>query len=189
MKTESMIKQGFLETQHSHRYGELRRIREATCFDMISVCNRLSNALCGLNSGTINSLLNIEMQGGIAGAYARGLLVKEDIIEYNEPVYLPNIMVNKNAEIFKLEQENKYFKVYPNPASDYIYVEYELPEESQNSLIKILSINGKLEKTIELKYNIDNKLIKLGNLSSGTYIFVLETNGKTVDSTNITIAK
>jgi hypothetical protein len=142
-----------------------------------------------LNNESINSLLDIEAEGGIAGAYARGLLVKKDVIEYKEPVYLPNLIVSPKAEKFKLEQEDKYLKVYPNPASDYIYVEYELPEGSRNNLIKILSINGKLEKTIKLKYNIDNKLIKLGDLSSGTYIFVLEADGKTVDSANITIIK
>ncbi len=47
MRTESIIKQEFIETKHSPRYVELRRISETTCFEVISVCNRFSNANYG----------------------------------------------------------------------------------------------------------------------------------------------
>ncbi len=56
-------------------------------------------------------------------------------------------------------------------------------------MIKIISINGRVEKKIDLKYNIDIKLIKLAGLSDGTYFILLEANGKPIDSANVTIIK
>lgn len=78
---------------------------------------------------------------------------------------------------------------YPNPAADFIYVDYKLPDEAKNIMIKIISINGRVEKKIDLKYNIDIKLIKLAGLSDGTYFILLEANGKPIDSANVTIIK
>ena len=125
----------------------------------------------------------------IAGAYARDILVYNDIITYNEPVFLPNLMLNRKAGGFILEPENRFFNVYPNPAGDYIYVNYKLPEESKNIRIKIISINGRVERSIDLKYSVDIKMIRLAELSNGMYFILLEANGKTVDSANISIIK
>lgn len=49
MKTESKKIQEYFETLHSYYYGELRKINEVICIEMISDCNRFSNALLGLN--------------------------------------------------------------------------------------------------------------------------------------------
>ncbi len=140
-----------------------------------------------LSSESINSLLSIELDGGTAGSYARGLLVFNNIIEYNEPVFMPEVLLDNKMKGVKTINEENLFKVYPNPAGNYINVDYKLPEESNNIFVKIISSGGTIEKTVGLKYAIDCKLINLAGLSSGTYIVLLEADGKTVGSKTITI--
>ena len=142
-----------------------------------------------LSSESINILLNIESDGGAAGSYARGLLEFNNIIEYNEPVFMPEVLLNNKMKEVKTINEENLFKVYPNPAGDYIYAEYKLPEESQNIFIKVINVNGKVEKNIKLDYSVNIKLLNLDKLSSGKYIFVLEADGKTQGTANINIVR
>ncbi len=142
-----------------------------------------------LSSGSINILLSIESDGGTAGSYARGLLVFNNIVEYNEPVFMPEPLINNKNIKTGQENNEKHLKVYPNPAGDYIYAEYKLPEESKDMLIKVININGQVEKTIKLKYAIDNKLLNLAGLSNGNCMIILEADGNTISSKAITIVK
>ncbi len=142
-----------------------------------------------LSSESINILLNIESDGGTAGSYARGLLVFNNIIEYNEPVFMPEPLINNKNIKHDLENKDEYFKIYPNPASEYIYIDYKLEESTGIITLDVLDVNGKVVKSNKLMYNVDNKLMSMGKLNEGTYIFVLKINGKIKYSTNAVIVK
>lgn len=62
------------------------------------------------------------------------------------------------------EKDKSNFKVLPNPATDYLFIEMNNPQENQ---IDILDINGKVLITETVA---SNGLIDIRNLSSGTYL-------------------
>ncbi|MFT6002575.1 MAG: hypothetical protein ACI95T_001338, partial [Flavobacteriales bacterium] len=66
-------------------------------------------------------------------------------------------------------------KVYPNPFSDIINVDFKT--NKTDGLIKLFGISGR--KILEKKINQDKSInINLSKLPSGVYIVSLETNGE-----------
>ena len=66
--------------------------------------------------------------------------------------------------------ENEFlpFKLYPNPAKDYIFIE----SNSGNALAEIFSIDGKLQKKYSIFYETS---ININDLAKGLYIIKLQT--------------
>ncbi|MBI1305251.1 MAG: T9SS type A sorting domain-containing protein [Bacteroidetes bacterium] len=60
--------------------------------------------------------------------------------------------------------------VYPNPASDNITVEMNVISVSQNSVVEIFDLQGKLVKSVELAAGTINQSIDISDLSKGMYI-------------------
>jgi hypothetical protein len=60
------------------------------------------------------------------------------------------------------------FQVYPNPTSNYFYFESSLP----NATFTLLNLHGSVVKEMKNESYID-----CSDLSSGTYIVRLESNG------------
>jgi hypothetical protein len=72
------------------------------------------------------------------------------------------------------EQKNISLKIYPNPASDRLFVEINEISEL-NSQLSIFDINGKLKNQEIKRYN--NRIeIDIRNLNSGIYFVNLRTN-------------
>jgi autotransporter-associated beta strand protein len=69
------------------------------------------------------------------------------------------------------KNESTQIEVYPNPASDYIKVVSPI---SENTILKIFSIEGKILKTLPLVSK--NNLINIIDLSSGIYIIEINTS-------------
>jgi len=137
----------------------------------------------------LNALQNFEAEGGIAGAYARGLLDYFNSSTYSEPVFLPEIMISRKAVVSKgNREESSYLKVYPNPAKDFISVDYDLGEYDV-AVIKILNYEGKLIQTIEISESINIKLLSVKDFPQGNYIICLVNNGRIIDSESVTIVK
>lgn len=75
-----------------------------------------------------------------------------------------------NGNLTQVEAHSKDIKVYPNPCSDYINIDYQ---DAINEII-ILDINGS-----EL-INTRNRLINLSSLSSGKYFIVIKTTNQNI---------
>lgn len=75
-------------------------------------------------------------------------------------------------------------KVYPNPASDFIYVE---SNASQNSEIAIYNITGQLVKTVPV--TSEKTQINISELQNGIYFYSIITNGIKVDSKRFVVSK
>ena len=71
--------------------------------------------------------------------------------------------------------------IYPNPATDKIYVNYKLNKSAQVNFI-LTDIKGKILKTQKLNNLTLKNTIKMdiNNFSSGTYLLIMETNGKKI---------
>ena len=142
-----------------------------------------------MDEDRLNALQSFEAEGGIAGAYARGLLDYFNSSTYSEPLFLPEIMMSRKVIVSKGNKEDSsYLKVYPNPAKDFISVDYNLGEDAV-AVIKILNYEGKLIQTIEISESINTKLLSVKDFSQGNYIICLVKNGRIIDSESVTIVK
>jgi hypothetical protein len=143
-----------------------------------------------IDAEKISELRYYESEGGIAGAYARGVLNYSDQIDYQEPIFLPEIMLLRKSEMSKVQKtENSYLKVYPNPAKDYVSIEYKLTDEIVNPVIKINSINGQIIKYQRVVNKQDIIIFEIKDLTQGNYFVSLEDDGIKIESAILTVVK
>ncbi len=123
-------------------------------------------------------------------ALARNLLIAIDTLTYQEPYIFPDLLKSSDAynEYWKLLNTDmpKYLKIHPNPAHDYIIIDYSL-EYYKKSLIEISDINGISIKTIEMKNEKNQLVIDTRKWNSGLYIATLKSNQKLIESIKFTI--
>ncbi|MGL4630271.1 MAG: T9SS type A sorting domain-containing protein [Leadbetterella sp.] len=84
------------------------------------------------------------------------------------------------GQILGLEEKNKDFVLYPNPAENYISFEYNSQSISEGNLT-ILDNTGRRvgsDKKINLKMGMNKIKMHLPNLSSGIYLVVFENEDK-----------
>lgn len=118
----------------------------------------------------------------LPSAYARSLLLKYDeTFTYTEPVIFPVIT---SSRLSKPKENNSskesFIKIYPNPAYDYISVDYKLV--SGNGRIEIIDNIGRtlISKTIS---NLNGTaVIGLDKLSPGMYKLVFYEEGKLIET-------
>ncbi|MCD4698166.1 MAG: T9SS type A sorting domain-containing protein [Bacteroidales bacterium] len=124
------------------------------------------------------------------GAYARDILIAAGLMEYEEPIILPEIL--KSSEIIADEplypsDKPEVLKVFPNPAKDYIIVEYNTEGELGDVFLRINDITGKPVHAKVYTTNRDQVVISTKEWKSGVYLISLSINGKTIESTKVTI--
>ncbi len=78
----------------------------------------------------------------------------------------------QTAEVFE-ETKSSFFKIYPNPSNDFIYLPSNI--SSYNSKISILNDLGMKIKDVDF-----NNKISLQDLPSGTYLIQFQINGEIV---------
>jgi hypothetical protein len=77
------------------------------------------------------------------------------------------LVLDQNVNVNELGTQG--FKIYPNPANDYIH--FKFPSHFSSLLIEIYSIKSELIRRVELK---SGEAVFVGDLSSGMYIIKLE---------------
>jgi|GEM_PF-1063259 len=124
----------------------------------------------------------------ILQAYCRNMLIVTDGLTYNEPYIFPDTASTKSTQVKKPDFGDLFFtssdflRLYPNPASDYITIEYQLPYESKEGTIEIITLNGQKIEVIPLSNNWDQKTIDLRKYNSGSYVIRLWTGRKVLES-------
>jgi len=68
----------------------------------------------------------------------------------------------------------KGFKIYPNPATHFLYVQWSIKNTS-HSYIRILNAEGKTVKTFTTQGAVNQQRISLNGLAKGVYMLVLKT--------------
>jgi len=90
-----------------------------------------------------------------------------------------------NTGIQNMTSSNNLLKVYPNPSSNYIMIEFD-NSQSHNHTLKIYDNKGRLVHTI-IEIKPGRVEIEEANLISGLYFLQLETEGKLSGSSKIMI--
>jgi len=104
-------------------------------------------------------------------AYARSLyyLATKDLIQTDWLIYEES-MPEMRTSIQKTNKSN--LVIYPNPANDYIYVEYDSKDNQKVNLV-LMDIYGKIvfDKNIG---NAKSRKIDISNLKNGIYLLTIE---------------
>ncbi|MCF8299361.1 MAG: family 16 glycosylhydrolase [Saprospiraceae bacterium] len=137
----------------------------------------------------------VELQRPLVSQMSLALLKRDnpDYI-YNELIFEPSESSSRkaNPKINSLEADNNkpLFKLYPNPAHDYLTVEYITAGKLYNKLwLEIYDSQGKQVFTKQLQGGDNEELIGLSDLSSGTYMYSFIADGKVLHSDKLNIER
>lgn len=115
------------------------------------------------------------------------LLNLNNASDYSEPLYLPDEtqlksgMANRKEEMIPVQMA-----IYPNPASEFITVEYDYPEKAGLQM-QITDMTGCAVYTRQLVENRDIILIDVQKLLNGQYLCTLKSGNKVLRSSGLTI--
>ena len=79
--------------------------------------------------------------------------------------------------------------IYPNPADEYLIVEYAIIESSEASLLTITNINGQVVHQEKLNYPQDELVIITDKLPAGQYFCTISNSSKTVKTEKFILSK
>jgi len=148
-----------------------------------------------LNNEDLELLEDLEIDGsGAAKIFARNIRVYLGLSDYEEPYLLPDMNKSTSAEmeerkIMESLNDFHYLKVFPNPAKDYLIIEYILESVQSNAILQLTNMSGKILFTNQLNNKQDQQIIDTRNYKAGNYILSIIVNDKTLESVHISIIK
>jgi hypothetical protein len=93
-----------------------------------------------------------------------------------------------NVQKEELNQAPILFQNHPNPFSDVTYIDYYLPNNTQNAFLKVFDNNGKLVKAIPISRSGFGQIeLNCANLASGKYYFSLLVNTQIIDTKSMIV--
>ena len=145
-------------------------------------------------TAAIQSLL-VNSNGQVQ-ALARNILIANNLITYAEPIILPDntksskqrIRYPKTGKI----SNSTYLKIFPNPGSQYVILEYNLKDKfqsGQSAIITIMTIDGKFIETKILAKQQDQILLNTSAYTCGKYLCNLLISGKHLETQKFTIIR
>lgn len=142
----------------------------------------------------ISVLQNISSSNdGLAGVFARNLMLAAGKTSYLEPVILPDGGL-------KSSRRDKYrgakppadvpsLKVYPNPAKNYFIAEYHLDYEPKGCFLEISDITGKNLGKVYLQGKENQKVVPINDYPTGIYIVSLVVNGSVIENVKLDLIR
>jgi len=121
---------------------------------------------------------------------ARNILIASGLINYEEPIFNESELKSSRKDKYHRKSSRSIcegLKVYPNPAKNFIIVEYKRDVNDGRGIIRILDINGKVINTVYLHRNENQQVISVTDLGSGTYIIQFLVDGLIKGSQTIII--
>ncbi len=127
---------------------------------------------------------------GRVSALAMNLLQVTDTLSYHHTYVLPTDGLKNNVIGRQRNHHNlasTSLKVYPNPAGDYLVVEYPVEDETSPVSIKVVDNNGFLRLTTTSQFSTGSAVLDTRTLGTGTYICHVSANGKLVGVTKFVV--
>ncbi|MCF8217498.1 MAG: right-handed parallel beta-helix repeat-containing protein [Bacteroidales bacterium] len=167
-----------------------------TLFDVGEYLLSRDDETDSLSQGCVDTLETIaELKKPQLSQMAYSLLKLNNIdYEYEIDIPLPEdhteIKAIQPGDFVKDKTELQKLKVYPNPAYDFVTVEYRTLHLVYKKLsLYIYGSNGNEVMYRSLKGGNNEELIDLGNLHSGTYLIRLLADGDVLESQKLNIVK
>lgn len=159
---------------------------EQDYIDFISIMANDSIVYGKISEDDIRVLMSIAENDNRVGVLASNMLSDFGYIDYEEPIY----QIDDNGFKRVNDRQIRRFadamgdnlKVYPNPAEDYVTMEYNAEGLSNDIVMTITDIDGKIVNKEKLSNSIDSINIDIKRLVSGNYILNIVSEGKIVYS-------
>ena len=143
------------------------------------------------DSDKIDTLINIHADSSyITSMYAKNILINAGVLQYHVYCILPDTSL-KTEQVSdsrrKIEIEPPLLKVYPNPASEYVTIEYNIEENGCSGELLLLDNLGKVVRSEFLFHTKNSTIISTDNLVAGLYYVYLNCNGRVLASEKLII--
>ena len=181
-----------IPSQFMFGQGQLAAHQQITdYFALLSASQNDSLCILQADSSVVNSVWDImDAEIGPASVFARNILLAMDETSYTEPVILPDLYKSAEAleDYRKLLETGppKYIRARPNPAKDYIVLEYML-EQDGNILIGISNMKGNPMYSYKALSRQDEITIDTRSWQPGLYIVTLIQDDKLIESSKFTL--
>jgi hypothetical protein len=150
-----------------------------------------------LNNDDLNSLNGLASQSTEpVRSYCQNILQANNLLRFYEPILIPeNLKSSSDKNPIKTRpiSKDKWMHLFPNPAHQYVIVEYNTSGLTSDSYSKlelfITTSDGKLIETKILHKTRDQVLVNTRGYSDGLYLFSLKFSGKVVSTSKVTIIK
>jgi hypothetical protein len=153
---------------------------------------KIMNDSIAIDSNLSLQLYNLSLHSSKPGSLARNILVANRIIEYNEPLYLSSnlkcsIVIPDKPREGNLN--NQRLKVFPNPATDYIVLSYDLSGLRGSVQLLVTSTDGKPLLMQELTGIKNQVVLSTKQLSSARYFVQLVDKSSLIESASFIIVR
>ncbi|NCA76996.1 MAG: T9SS type A sorting domain-containing protein [Alphaproteobacteria bacterium] len=114
------------------------------------------------------------------GAWARNILISCELLDYSEPIVFTNNLKSSRKEKYHWKSSGTTisdFRVFPNPARDFVIIEHQNYALSEQTLIDFIDIHGKCVKSVALASGKHQYIIPIGDILSGSYIIQIRSDG------------
>jgi len=129
-------------------------------------------------------------QSDLPGVFARNILVSFGLMEYEESYIIqPSLKSTRRIKNVSKTNPESPLKVFPNPCSDFVTVEYLSPESLTGKVITIYSAEGKpvFSRPIERTYN--QFIIPMTSVKPGIYLVEITTGNKSIATKKLIVTK
>lgn len=134
----------------------------------------------------------VDCPSNAVSAAALSLMVAHKLLEYEEPYLVPDLtksMEVKEPKPKPAVDKSNLLKVYPNPANEFITIEYNAGTEENQLMIEVIDEKGRLVYNTNLIRSIDQLIIDTRNFNSGNYIIRLVSGNKSIGNTSVIISR
>ena len=125
---------------------------------------------------------------GTAIFKARTMLSSVDTTDYWNYCYPSLSTLPKEVQDTNVQITEGSFRVYPNPANEYLTIEYNLLE-FENGQIVIKNAIGTLVRKFALPSGSKKTTLLFDSINNGVYSCIFKVNGVVVESTNVVILR
>jgi hypothetical protein len=129
----------------------------------------------------------------LPGIFARNILIANGVIDYQETYQLPVELKSSGAIAYPNEErhfeKDEYLKIFPNPAKDFVIIEFSFPTTEAINKTSILLIDNKGMILLSILLNdVRNAIVvNTEGLISGVYYVNLINGNKIIDNTKLVI--
>jgi len=158
---------------------------------LCSILEQLDGNLPEVGTSQASALMLLaEEEEHFPGACARNLLIAAGLLEYQEPVILPDLTKSskvRGGSYGKGQEPPDMLKVFPNPAKDFLVVDYNTDGKQGAILLTVTDMKGYTVHSEAPFAGRDQVVISTSGWKKGTCVVNLSVNGKPVASRKVNI--
>jgi Secretion system C-terminal sorting domain len=110
--------------------------------------------------------------------------------EWIEPFHAPRSMQQLPSENSMVtDAKSSYLTIYPNPANDFVYFDYQLPENVSQATVNVYNYVGKVVQSFTIFGSEGTATQNVSELANGLYMFSIVADNATIAQQKVVITK